>query len=510
VAGVDSSVSLAPNHPALQVTYLRGKPKGRVVSCFTQLSPSIQYKVHNSTINAIERAMKERLLFVKDKDTGEFIPTEKPTVSFSEANQKFFEQFSRCVTPVAPLGKDNFLAEYKGRRRNVYEKAFISLLRKPLRRSDSYVSFFIKCEKINFTSKADPVPRGISPRSPRYHVALGPYIRRIEKKVFKAIGEVFAHTAVFKGLNASDRATTLRKHWDSFDDPVALGLDASRFDQHVSSDALKYEHSVYQLYFPRDKKFAKLLSWQLVNHLYGRAADGTAKLKLNGGRMSGDMNTALGNCLIMCSLVYSYMSTLNIKFKLANDGDDCVIIVEKKHLGRLSTLPMYFLKLGFDMKVEEPVYRFEEIEFCQSQPIWTPQGWIMVRQVPTSIAKDAICIKTLNNPKLARRWVKAVGEGGLALTGGIPIVQELYKRYYDLGGDAKPLINDPTQETGLTLLGRGMKREYGPIHYLTRVSFWRAFGMCSAKQEIYEAVLSKVEIDLDAVSQWSLRPRLRL
>jgi hypothetical protein len=98
----------------------------------------------------------------------------------------------------------------------------------------------------------------------------------------------------------------------------------------------------------------------------------------------------------------------------------------------------------------------------------------------------------------------------LALTGGIPIVQELYKKYHDLGGDAKPLIDDPTQETGLALLGRGMKREYGPIHYLTRVSFWRAFGMCSAKQEIYEAVLSKVEIDLDAVSQWSLRPRLRL
>jgi hypothetical protein len=74
----------------------------------------------------------------------------------------------------------------------------------------------------------------------------------------------------------------------------------------------------------------------------------------------------------------------------------------------------------------------------------------------------------------------------------------------------KPLVNDPTQETGLALLGRGMKREYGPIHYLTRVSFWRAFGICSAKQEIYEAVLSQVEIDLDAVSQWFLRPRLRL
>lgn len=511
---MDTSVSLAPDHPALRVTKLRGKPKGRVVNWFTQLSPSIEYKVHNSNIIALERAVKERLLFVKDKASGEFIHTEKPTVSYSEANRPFRDAFIEHVSSIAPLGKESFLSAYKGRRRTAYEKAFESLAMKPLNVSDSYVSFFIKCEKIDFTSKADPVPRGISPRSARYHVCLGPYIRRIEKKIFKIIGRVFGAVTVFKGLNANDRGKHLRSHWESFDDPVALGLDASRFDQHVCAEALEYEHSIYKAFFPYDNYFAKLLRWQVNNFIYGRAADGKFKLKLRGGRMSGDMNTALGNCLLMCSLVYSYMSTLGVKFRLANDGDDCVLFVERRHLDRLSNLSMYARSLGHDLKVESPKYVFEEIEFCQSQPIWVPSDeggkWIMVRQVPKSIAKDAICIKPLTTPQLAKRWAKAVGQGGLSLTGGIPIVQELYRAYERLGGDEKPLLNDPTQETGLALLAKGMKREYGPVHWLTRVSFWRAFGMCSAKQEIYETILANVTIDFDVNSQLHLRPQLRL
>lgn len=510
MAGIDTEKSRAPDHPALTVTYLGGKPKGRVVSWFTQLSPSIQYKVHNSNINAIERAMKERLLFVKDKVTGGFVCTEKPTVSFGEANHEFLSAISTHASSIAPLGNAEFLAGYKGRRRTVYENAIKSLRLKPLNRRDSYVSFFVKCEKIDFTAKDDPVPRGISPRNPRYHVALGPYIRRVEKKIFNHIDRVFGAKTVFKGLNASDRAKHLRNHWDHFDDPVAIGLDASRFDQHVSKEALLFEHGIYKLYFPDDKHLSTLLRWQRTNVIFGNAADGTCKLKLEGGRMSGDMNTALGNCLLMCSMIYSYMAPLKVKYRLANDGDDCILIVEKSVLGKLCTLPFRFLEMGFDMKLETPVNVFEEIEFCQSQPIWTPTGWVMVRQVPKSIAKDSISIKRLDNPKLARRWAKAVGEGGLSLTGGIPIVQDLYKAYDRLGGNVAPLRGDPTQETGLALLSRGMKREYGLIHPLTRVSFWRAFGIGSAKQLIYEKLLSKVDLDFNETSQYGLRPRLRL
>jgi len=442
--------------------------------------------------------MKERLLFVETPSGFKLTP--KPLKSFNKVCEVFFREFSKRVVAASPLTKDQFLGAYKGRKRTVYENAFQSLHDTPFKLSDSYISFFTKCEKINFTKKEDPAPRGISPRNPRYHVLLGPYVKRIEHVIYDTIADVFGAKTVFKGLNAVQRGKHLRSHWDSFDEPVAIGLDASRFDQHVSKQALIFEHKFYKRFYPKNKEFKYLLSLQLTNRLYARCPDGTAKLTLDGGRMSGDMNTALGNCLLMSCMVYSYLSSRIDKFRLANDGDDCVVIIEKRNLFKMTELPGFFADLGFTMKVENPVYVFEEIEFCQSQPIWTPEGWIMVRKVPDSIAKDSISVKPLDNPKVFRRWMKAVGLGGLSLTGGVPIVQELYKKYSDIGGDVKPLEGDPTMETGMLMLGKGMKREYCSIHPLTRVSFWRAFGIPISKQLAIESEIKCTELEYKLLS----------
>lgn len=493
MAGVDAGISRAPDHPNLAVTKLFGAPKRRHVYWVNSLSTNTTYKVHNSNINACVRAMKERLLFVCK--SGEFIPTEKPTTSFSAACSQFFIAFSKLAYPASPLTKEQFLGACKGRKRVVYERAFESLLSKEFRNKDSFIQFFIKCEKINFSKKLDPAPRGISPRNPRYHVMLGPYIKRIEKKIYKTIGKLFGAPTVFKCLNAQDRGKQLREHWDHFDDPVAIGLDASRFDQHVSKEALIFEHKFYKLFFPNDSLFSRLLSLQTENTLFANCPDGRARLQLSGGRMSGDMNTALGNCLLMSCMVWSYLSSRVSKFRLANDGDDCVVFIEKKDLRKLSDLSEWFLSLGFDMKVEDPVDVFERIEFCQSQPVWTPSGWLMVRKVPESIAKDSMSIKPLDNPKVFRRWMSSVGKAGLALAGGIPIVQEVYHKFDEVGDGSEPLFGDPTMETGLMIKGRGMKREYSTVHPLTRVSFWRAFGIPVMRQIALEDQVRAIDPD---------------
>lgn len=67
------------------------------------------------------------------------------------------------------------------------------------------------------------------------------------------------------------------------------------------------------------------------------------------------MNTSSGNCMIMVSLVYSYMKTLGIDWRLANNGDDCVLFIERQHFSKLSNLKEWFHTVGFDMAVEEPV-----------------------------------------------------------------------------------------------------------------------------------------------------------
>ncbi len=113
-----------------------------------------------------------------------------------------------------------------------------------------------------------------------------------------------------KGMDVRTVAKVLREKWDMFPNPVAIGLDASRFDQHVSVPALEFEHSVYLSCFKQKKhreRLAKLLKLQLENHCTGYAEDGVIKYTTTGTRMSGDMNTSLGNCVLMCSLIHSYL-----------------------------------------------------------------------------------------------------------------------------------------------------------------------------------------------------------
>lgn len=76
------------------------------------------------------------------------------------------------------------------------------------------------------------------------------------------------------------------------------------------------------------------------------------------------MNTSSGNCFTMVGLVYSYMTSLGIKWRLANNGDDCVLMVERRDLNKLQGLCKWFSEMGFTMESEGSVDVFEQIVFC--------------------------------------------------------------------------------------------------------------------------------------------------
>lgn len=407
--------------------------------------------------------------------------------------------FSTTVQYAAPLTFNQFIRAYDGRRRTLYQDAYDSLLVRPLTAKDAQLNYFVKIEK----GKRDAVPRGINPRDPRYHVSLGPYIKRIEKIVYAMINQLFGYTVVFKGLNAEQRGQLMYQHWCEFADPVAISLDASRFDQHTSDKALKWEHSIYQMFFPHDKRLKWLLKLQINNKGFARCPDGFAKFKKKGGRMSGDMNTSLGNVLIMCCMVFAFLNKIPIKkHRLANDGDDCVVILERSDLDKFRRyLKPYFRNMGYNMTVEEPVYNIEQIDFCQCNPIWTPQGYLMVRNIHRALAKDCISIKPLDNVKVAKRWLAAVGEAGLSLTGGIPIWQDFYLKLYNTAGGAKPLKNDPTLNAGFfKYFSENMKRVHDSVHPRTRLSFYTATNIPPDAQIAFENMYTKSLIDVKILS----------
>lgn len=404
---------------------------------------------------------------------------------FGRRLQGFRDRLVRHLPMSAPVDYDTFVGYYQGRQKTVYENAARSLLTTPVRHSDARVKTFVKAEKIDFTIKKDPAPRIIQPRDPRYNVEVGRYLRPIEKLIYRGIAKVWGGPTVLK-MNASEQARELRHMWDQFSDPVAVGLDASRFDQHVSMDALRWEHGVYRRMFRgQDRaRLERLLSWQLETE--GRAYLPTAKVKytVEGARMSGDINTSLGNCLIMCAMVWAYCAERGVMARLANNGDDCQVILDRSQL-RLFTegLDAWFTDMGFTMKVEEPVDVFERIQFCQTQPVWTPEGWVMVRTPDRAVMKDLTSLLDLGLSY--RAYLGAVGQGGLAATGGIPVFQELYASMAAAGTGSKVDRHAATMG-GLRFLAQGMKRVYGPIHPATRCSFAIAFGILPDEQECLE------------------------
>jgi hypothetical protein len=437
----------------------------------------------------------ERVFLVKTN--GIFHTPYKPAISaFDDLLGDFKTQCRKLIVPAAPMTPIEFGESYEGRKRELYIKAAISLQSSPVKRSDSYLSSFMKVEKYNFTLKKDPVPRVIQPRSPRYNVEVGKYIRPIEKRLYKVINTIFEATTICKGLNAVDRGHVISEKWHGFTDPVAVGIDAARFDQHVSETALKFEHSIYQMFYPGCKELAMLLRWQLRNRGYVRQHDCNIKYKVDGNRMSGDMNTALGNCLLMSAMFYSFAKSVNIKYpSFVNDGDDGVIFIERKELYKLDTMPAYFKDLGFKLEVEEPVYELEKVVFCQSQPVNLGDGtYLMVRDPRAALAKDCLSIKPLDNKIVMEKWCAAVGMGGLSLTGAIPIWQDFYSSIYRSANGAKPLT-DPTLETGLARLSKGMSRKFSPVTEITRYSFYLAFDIFPAEQLAIEQYYRLVNVE---------------
>jgi alpha-D-ribose 1-methylphosphonate 5-phosphate C-P lyase len=71
-------------------------------------------------------------------------------------------------------------------------------------------------------------------------------------------------------------------------------------------------------------------------------------------------------------------------------------------------------------------------------------------------------------------------------------------------------LDDPTMETGLRMLGQGMKRRYQSVDPMTRVSFWRAFGIPSSKQLCYEEVVGKACVQYPVDPQIIPHPQLRM
>jgi len=528
----------------IRITYGVGKVK-RIKRKYIALSGrnpnNIQYVVHNNTLVNIMRALVERVFFVEQQVNGIKRLVKPPTTTrahFNEQMAEFSHKLKEFLPFVARMSLQQFVETSPAHKRKIYENARDEYLREGLSPKHGQVTSFIKAEKVRITrEKSDPAPRVIQPRHTVFNLVFGCFIRPAEKVIYEAIDRVYGRPTVCCGQNAEQMAAMLRDAWDEIAEPVAISLDLSRMDQHVSVPALKWEHSFYRYIYVYDPCY-RTLDWCLqatINNegrAYVNTTDGLqAKVayRKEGSRMSGDMNTSLGNKLIMCGLLYSYYKTVcgfepRVDFNVVDNGDDCVVILSKKayaayqrqttprqddmavidpasytniRVGQLhidaTHMPVdeWFRTMGFTLKVEGIVEKFNHIEFCQTQPCYIDGRWIMVRGLK-ALAKDAVCLKPLD---VLDKWMSQVKGGGLATYGSVPI----YSAYYrSLPGDEAKERN-LLKGTGMYYLSKGMSSRR-TVTDQNRVEFWETFGVTPREQEVIESTylsIAKQEVGLD-------------
>lgn len=452
-------------------------------------------------------------MFYVKKD-GAFVEPPRPLPGVFVDKMQRVNQLLADLLPLAtPLTKRGFVETFRGPKRQLYARAVDSLETKPFTVNDSKVKVFVKYEKTDFTRKSDPVPRVISPRDPRYNVMVGRYLRPIEERIFHSLAGLFeGQRTVFKGMNAVESGSAMLRLWNGFRNPVAVGLDASRFDQHVSLDALKWEHSQYPKCFRRAKwkrKLSRLLAMQCRNDCTGRCEDGELHYVKEGGRMSGDMNTSLGNCILMCCMIKQYSLDKGVRTLLANNGDDCVVFMEACDLGKFSDgLDSWFLEMGFNMTVEAPVYDFEKIEFCQTQPVRYGDAtqYVMTRNPKWAIAKDTVSVHGFRHTKEYEEWLGSVGVGGMSMTGGIPVFQDFYQAYIDASQGRRSKRHE--QSWGVRSLALGCDFVYREPTPETRYSFWLAFGIQPEEQVVLEDFYRRFQLSNSFTDRLEFAPTM--
>lgn len=442
-----------------------------------------EFGVHNNSAVNLERGLMERVYFVKSAD-GELVPCPEPESGIFNARMwKYGKRIADFVGRRHPVSYETFLTFYTGPKLTLYQKAVDSLAELAVCERDARLKTFVKAEKINTTLKADPVPRVIQPRSPRYNVELGRYLRPVEHDIYRAIDDLWGGPTIMKGYSVETMGFHIQNAFRAFNDPVAIGFDASRFDQHVSVEALRFEHKIYNRIYSYPWLLGQLLRWQVHNKGTAFASDGMFNYTVDGKRMSGDMNTSLGNCILACLITKDLVDSLGIEARLINNGDDNVLICAGVDRGDVEcSLYTHWLRYGFEVVSEPPVYVLEQLTFCQMNPVFDGNQYIMVRNPITTMSKDAYSITPFNSVNAARMWAHAVGECGLSITGGIPVVQEYYHNWVRNGIKKGKICRSKDFDSGLYHLSKLSSRCYSPVCDDARYSFYLAFGLTPDQQ----------------------------
>lgn len=479
----------------------------KTVSYLDGIRPHFPLRVFAGTVENARVCVESRVLIATPT------PEDGAMGELSRASRKLaYRVGARLGRPWSDDQVLAWIAKLPARKRVRYNEAFLSLRERPFEPADARVKCFIKIEQTRIKEGKFPKPRMIQFRSARYLVHVARYIKPIEHCFYQSTGVFGPGQTCAKNMNNATRGRKLVELCRSFADSDFLALDGASFDAHVNVPLLKLEHGFYAA-MAKSAGWAqcdistmrRVLRMQLKNQVSGRFPDGTVSYTVTGNRMSGDLNTALGNCVIMsCMTHFAFDHEVGQgNWRMLDDGDDCSVIVSRRHCGsrEVGAVLDWYGKFGMDMRLDgrgsaqDP----ECVEFCQSHPVSVGGDWRMVRDWEKVLATTSSGVNWHLTIGGFRTYAGAVGIGDGILNEGIPVLQE-WANYLRKVAAVRGPLRDPDkttmewrfQEIPVLSLERVRVVE---ILDSTRSSFARAFGINPATQARLEDMIRALPVE---------------
>lgn len=319
---------------------------------------------------------------------------------------------------------NGYSGSMKARYEMAYDKIRNGLL---VGKMEARISAFTKAERFDVSKLEWKAPRLIEARRPEFNLEIARFLKPIEKVVYQhAIkGPDGVVTRVFAGgMTATERAKAIRKKLGCFKDGVAISVDFSRFDMHTNIRQLRSVDGLY-LALLGNSDFQRLLSYKHVNK--GYTATGIS-FTSTGARMSGDMDTLLGNSIVCYCMVASCAEyLLGNKYNLLVQGDDAIVFMESKQahvfMERASDI---FAEMGHKAVFEGGlVSDARRIRFCQASMVQSDGEYRMVRDPLKCVSNFGSSHKHFHNMKGGLAVLKSCALCELACNPGVPIVQQM-------------------------------------------------------------------------------------
>jgi len=364
--------------------------------------------------------------------------------------------------------------------------------------SDDYAKVNIFCKDDRELNAPEKAPRAIQYRDPCFMLEHGRFIKPIEKWFYSLRDEY--NTRIVGKADGYTIAADLMQKAEHFSDPVFLLLDASKFDSCVDVKWLQYTHACYQkLFVAGNRWLRRLSSLTLVNR--GRSKRGI-RYKTWGTRMSGDMDTGLGNSIIMWTLLKGFLKHIQVAGSVYVNGDDSVVVIERKHLSRAKNMD-YFKLLGFNMKYEISD-SLDQVEFCQARLMETDYGFTMARNPVRVIGKAGWSTKPMGSRKM-RDHVHTLGLCERAASWGVPIASAMATAFIDSTPTGRyrpmaPWLNDYYNQ-----MRKWWKNGVPKISIQTRVNFEIVWGISVSEQlAIEKSMRVKILLEPTAIQRYQM------